>query len=653
MCVGHPISLPSQSKVFREVDYRGPGDGGLKFIRDYRSDGFSYPATFSANLWAGLGNTWTHNYAGFALPGQNSVWVSWGQSSPDHFYTPSGSTFPRVLLPLRPGQKNRLVEPSPGRYVYFTTSNEAVVYQGGLPIGSYRPNGQGVELGYVVPRLSTARDTFGRTLAFNYDAIAHLESITDPAGQAITYAYRAPPLDPEGGGANNVAYTTLARVTYQDLQSKQYTTPNWVFNDPNPVPKMSATRIAGIVDELGATFETVTYDTYGQVTRTELAGGVSAFDVTSGVLDPLGTRRTYQFDTAAAAFSYASQPAGSGCPSAYSSSTFDTNGNLTSSTDFRGSLTCYTNDSARNIESSRVEGLGTYAACNTYTPPLAALPAGSRKLSTQWHPDWRLASKIAEPNRVTTYVYNGQPDPFNANATASCAPATAQLPDGKPIAVLCRQVEQATTDANGSQGFSAALQAGVANREQKWTYNQYGQVLTHDGPRTDVVDVTTYAYYNDTSFAGVGSAAVGHTIGDLQSVTNAAGKVTQYTKYDKHGKLLESVDPNGVVSSFSYDLRQRLLSITTGGQITSYTYDAAGQLKRITRPDASYIGYDYDPAHRQTAVFDNLGNRIEYTLDSAGNRTAETVKDTSGALRRLLARSVDALGRVQQVTGRE
>jgi YD repeat-containing protein len=79
----------------------------------------------------------------------------------------------------------------------------------------------------------------------------------------------------------------------------------------------------------------------------------------------------------------------------------------------------------------------------------------------------------------------------------------------------------------------------------------------------------------------------------------------------------------------------------------------AGQLTRITRPDASYVGYEYALAHRQTAVFDNLGNRIEYTLDNAGNRTAQNVKDASGTLRRQLARSIDALGRVQQTTGRE
>jgi YD repeat-containing protein len=258
-----------------------------------------------------------------------------------------------------------------------------------------------------------------------------------------------------------------------------------------------------------------------------------------------------------------------------------------------------------------------------------------------------------KPGKITTRVYNGQPDPFAGGAVASCAPVDALLPDGKPIAVLCRQVEQATTDANGSQGFNATLQSGVAAREERWTYNRWGQVLTHDGPRTDVNDVTTYAYYSDTSFTGSGAEAVGHTLGDLQSVTNAAGQVTQYTKYNKHGQVLESIGPNGVVTTHTYDLRQRPLSVTEAGQTTTYTYDAAGQLTRVTWPDASYVGYEYDPAHRQTAVYDQLGNRIEYTLDNAGNRIAENVKDPSGVLSRQLSRSIDALGRVQQTTGRE
>lgn len=340
-----------------------------------------------------------------------------------------------------------------------------------------------------------------------------------------------------------------------------------------------------------------------------------------------------------------SQPAGSGCSASTSKQSFDLNGNIASRDDFNESRMCSESDLSRNLETTRVEGLSITEACSGVTAANAALPAGSRKVSTVWHPDWRLVARVAEPGRFIASVYDGQPDPFAGNVIASCAPADAVLPDGKRIAVLCKTVEQATTDTDGHLGFSAALENGIANRVSTWTYNALGQTRTAKGPRTDVNDTTVYVYYADTT--------ADHTLGDLQSVTNAVGKVTSYAKYNKVGQVLESTDPNGVVTVNTYDLRQRLLSTSVGGQTTTSTYDAVGQLLKVTAPDGSWIGYEYDAAHRQVAVKDSLGNRIESTLDNAGNKIAENVKDPAGSLKRILVRSIDALGRVQQTTGRE
>lgn len=63
------------------------------------------------------------------------------------------------------------------------------------------------------------------------------------------------------------------------------------------------------------------------------------------------------------------------------------------------------------------------------------------------------------------------------------------------------------------------------------------------------------------------------------------------------------------------------------------------------------MGYAYDTAGRLKQVQDSAGNRIEYTLDAAGNRTTEDTKDPSGSLRRRITRVYDALNRVQSVTG--
>ena len=141
--------------------------------------------------------------------------------------------------------------------------------------------------------------------------------------------------------------------------------------------------------------------------------------------------------------------------------------------------------------------------------------------------------------------------------------------------------------------------------------------------------------------------AAGHTLGDLQSVTDATGQLTTYTQYNKAGKPLEMIDPNGIVTRYTYDLRQRLTQASVAGQTTVYDYWPTGLLKRITQPDASFISYTYDAAQRLKAVQDSSGSSIEYTLDNAGNRVAETVRDASGTLRRQLTRVMDALGRVE------
>ncbi|WP_457336360.1 hypothetical protein [Rhizobacter sp. P5_C2] len=272
----------------------------------------------------------------------------------------------------------------------------------------------------------------------------------------------------------------------------------------------------------------------------------------------------------------------------------------------------------------------------------ADLPPGARKTSTRWHPDWSLKVQEAEPRRITTWIYNGQPDPFEGSTIARCAPSTGVLLDGKPIAVLCKQVEQRTTDDNGQWGFDAVRVPGSVDRVQRWTYNAIGQKLTAASPETGT---TVWGYHADET--------ADHRPTDLASETTSDGRVTRYTRYDRLGRLLESIDPNGIVTLQAHDLRGRLLSRNVGGRTTRYTYDAAGQLKRLTLPDGSWVGWDYDDAHRKVAVYDDQGHRIDYLLDKASNKVGENVQDPGGGLRRTLRNIVDALGRVEQGEGRE
>lgn len=648
----HPIALPSLAKVFREEDYTSIANRRLQFVRQYRSEGFAHPPGFATNMWHGLGTPWTHNYAGGLYVTPHSVWVVWGAQAPQHFQLASGSTFPRTLVPLRTSQEARLVEFAPGSFDYFTAENELIRFVGGQPIEIVSASGRAIGLTHGPTGITVAQDASGRSLTFGYNGEGHLTSVTDPSGSIMQYDYKPRRRDARGFAQENSTFTSLIRVRFQDQQSIEYRTPDWDHMDPATTPW--ATRITGVTDELGQAYKRIVYNNDGTVLSSELANGVDRYSVVSGgIADPLGNVRRYSFNGTAGSLEAVYQPAGAGCAASSFNVAYDSNGNVSSRDDFNRNRVCYSIAPGRNVETVRVEGLISGQACSGVTPTGTALPANSRKVSTAWHPDWRLETRIAEPGRITTNVYNGQPDPFAEGAIATCAPANALLPNGRPISVLCKRVDQATADSNGASGFGGVPLSGVAPRVTTWTYNSWGQILTENGPRIDVNDTTTYTYYTDTDFTGDGASAVGHFMGDLATVTNAAGRATHYTLYNKHGQLVESIDPNGAVTRHTYDLRQRLLSTTEAGQTTSYTYDAAGQLKRVTLPDTSWIGYEYDDAHRQVAVYDNRGNRIDYTLNNAGNRINERVKDPSGALKRQLVKSIDALGRVQQTTGRQ
>lgn len=220
----------------------------------------------------------------------------------------------------------------------------------------------------------------------------------------------------------------------------------------------------------------------------------------------------------------------------------------------------------------------------------------TRSVITQWHASFRLPTQITEPGRVTTFSYDSQ---------------------GNLI--------QRTLSADG-----------VPNRTWLYAYNANGQVTQVDGPRTDVNDLTTFTYDSQ---------------GNLASITDALGHVTRIAAYDANGRPLTIQDPNGLSIQLAYDAQGRLLSRTVGGETTTYSYDAAGQVLKITRPDASYTTFTYDPAHRLTQVSDNLGNKIVYTLDAVGNRIKQQVYDPANTLTRSLTQTFDALDRLQTAVG--
>ena len=192
--------------------------------------------------------------------------------------------------------------------------------------------------------------------------------------------------------------------------------------------------------------------------------------------------------------------------------------------------------------------------------------------------------------------------------------------------------------ALGLMVLSSQIQA---QRTTSYTYNEFGQVLTMDGPRTDVSDVMTYEYDEQ---------------GNRTRMLNALGHETLYTSYDPSGYLLSMTDPNGVVTDYTYDLRQRMTSYTVAAgtslaATTTLEYDLVGNLTAVIQPNGAVMNYEYDAAHRLVAMEDGLGNRMEYTLDPAGNITQQDLRDPSGSLASTQTRVYDELSRLIETVG--
>lgn len=186
---------------------------------------------------------------------------------------------------------------------------------------------------------------------------------------------------------------------------------------------------------------------------------------------------------------------------------------------------------------------------------------------------------------------------------------------------------------------SALTQAATADRTSTVTYNAAGLVETIDGPRTDVSDVTRYAYNGQ---------------GRVSKTTNALGHVTHYENYNFYGSPGKVTDPNGVVTLLTYTPEGWLHTVTNdvngSAAVTTMTYDAVGNVTKTSDPDGVVVHYTYDEASRLIDISDGAGNHIHYTLDAAGNRTKEDTVDTEGAVRRTVSRSFNSLSQLLTIT---
>lgn len=480
----------------------------------------------------------------------------------------------------------------------------------------------------VAGLLLTVGDVSGRTLSFKYDASSRLTTMMLPDGSSQAFGY-----NPAG---------QLASVTYPDATSKGY-----IYNETANSPTVSGTSfLTGIVDEKGIRYETIKFDYNHRAYHAEFAGGVDittldyAASTWKGTLPvtvkgPLGATSKLGFvDTGKGRLMPAGGSAACGdqCNQPYKAMTYDVNGYPASVTDFKG-ITTRTTYTADGLLAEQVDAADTPQQRTTTTTwdsalrlPLSRVVKNSAGVA--------VSSSSWKYNALGLEVARCEVDPANSAAVGYACGTATNAPAG---------VRQWTT------AYCSAVDATQCP--------QVGLVLSEDGPRSDVQDVTRYSYYltEDESSCGVFGGSC-HRAGDLQSETNALGQVTTRLAYDRNGRVRRLRDATGTIHDFGYSTRGKLTAITernsvdgaasTNDRVTSLSYDATGNVASIVDPDGVSLSYTYDDAHRLVQINDGAGNNIRYTLDVAGNRTKEEVFDAGGGLKRSLSRVYNKLGQL-------
>jgi RHS repeat-associated protein len=620
-----PVNTATGNKYVEESDYSD--DAWLRFRRFYNSD----PETASNTM----GMRWSHSFSRKLDP------VGLQNGVPAVFvYRPTGrrelfkkSENTGWVATADVADKLSEIDDAQGNVtgyqLWIAALRHTETYtEDGLLSAVQDQTGQTTTLSYsdastpraIAPRAGLLLNVVspnGRQLSFLYNAAGYVQQATLPDGGHLSFDYDR--------------WGNLVAVTYPDGKKRTY-----VYNEPALTGGNNLTyAMTGLIDENGVRFDSTSYDASGRAISTEQAGGVGRLaiqyntDGTSDLTFPLGgiSHQAHATVQQHMLLAGVDTPCGE-CDEIYASRTYDANSRPATYTDFNGNIRKVVYDS-NGLLTQSVDAAGT---------------ADERTTDTTWNSTLRVAlSRTVKDSHGTIVSKQGWAYNASGQVTAACtidavaAPSYVCSASGSAPSGVRRTVNAYCTAVDGTTCLLAGL------------------LLSVDGPRSDVQDITRYSYYLTTDESGcdtVGGAC--HRLGDLKAVTDAAGLITTYVSYDKAGRVTRQRAPNGVLTDYAYTPRGWVATFTVrslatgvpsaGDSTTSVAYNPDGTTRQVIDADGVGTIYAYDAAHRLTDMTDGAGNRLHYTLDAAGNRTKEQTFAADGSLVTSTTRSFNGLG---------
>ena len=452
--------------------------------------------------------------------------------------------------------------------------------------------------GQLVTRVTAS----GLTRQYTYDSAGNLKTVTNHFGQTLTYDYNTNGLLEKLTTPENTEYhfaydsaSNLIKIIYPDNTPSDLSdnpTIQYLFENA-----LYPNHMTGKINEKGVRLATWHYDTNGRAISSEHANGLEKVEL------------DYSVDNETRVKTYVS-----------------------------GAVS---NDKTFKYAESFVNRGNKKQLIAIETLPCEGCEVGSWKYS--YDKNGYLSQSISPAGMVTQFTHDA--NGFETQRISGFGTAQAKTID-TVWDTTHRRVTKTTLDNLQTEYFydanrqlsSVTLTDLISGetRTTTYTYNSNGLIETVDGPRADVSDITTYSY--DAN-------------GNVNTITNALNHVVTFDNYDASGRVGQVTDANGVITTMTYTPRGWLATTTANGLTTEYQYYATGSLKKVILPAGQTLEYFYDDGERLTAVQDNAGNRMEYTLDLMGNITKSEIKDPQGVVKFSQTQVFNALGQLSKTLG--